>query len=167
MSLPGTPTLWEEGHEPGREMASLGVALALTAAAIDLLFNGHVGVLFDLAFIALCVGLALAVRLPDSFTVGVLPPLLMLSTFLLLSMSRAEAIAEAHDGMLQAVVSGLSHHSIALVLAYALALGVLAVRQRVAGLREAADSAADNALDDETGAQPEVTRSGPGPRLPV
>ncbi|WP_211357165.1 DUF6542 domain-containing protein [Nocardioides rubriscoriae] len=156
MSLPGTRTLWEEGHEPGREVASLGVALALTAAALDLLLTGRVGVLFDLAFVALCIGLALAVRLPDSFTVGVLPPLLMLSTFLLLAMSRAEAIAQAHDGLLQAVVSGLSHHSIALVLAYVLSLGVLAVRQRVATLRE------------ESGGVPDdVSRTGPGRRLPV
>ena len=28
MSLPGTRTIWEEGHEPGREMVALGVALA-------------------------------------------------------------------------------------------------------------------------------------------
>lgn len=152
MSLPETRTLWEEGREPGREMASLGVALALTAAAVDLVLTGGVGVLFDLAFIALCGGLALAVRLPDSFTVGVLPPLLMLSTFLLLAMSRAEAIADSHDGLFQAVVSGLGQHSIALGTGYAVALAVLALRQRVARLR-----------DEEP--EPDLTRTGPGPRL--
>jgi hypothetical protein len=158
VSLPGTRTLWEEGHEPGREVAALGVALALTAAALDLLLTGRVGVLFDLGFVALCVGLALAVRLPDFFTVGVLPPLLMLSTFLLLAMSRAESIAQPDDGLLQAVVSGLSHHSVALVLGYVLALGVLAVRQRVAVLRESEGPGLE---------EPEVTRSGPGRRLPA
>lgn len=158
MSLPATRTLWEEGHEPGREVAALGVALALTAAAVDLLLTGRAGVLFDLGFVALCVALALAVRLPDFFTVGVLPPLLMLSTFLLLAMSRAESIAQPDDGLLQAVVSGLSHHSVALVLGYVLALGVLAVRQRVALLRES---------DGPELEEREVTRSGPGRRLPA
>ena len=47
-----------------------------------------------------------------------------------------DAIAQPGDGLLQAVVSGLSHHSLALGLAYVLALGVLAVRHRVAALRE-------------------------------
>lgn len=173
MSLPAAPTLWEEGHEPGREMASLGVALALTAAAVDLLVTGEVGILFDIAFTALCVGLALAVRLPDSFTVGVLPPLLMLSTFLLLAMSRSEAIAREGDGMLRAVVAGLSHHSIALVIAYALALVVLVVRRRVAGLRDADWSNESQWSDEDWGDAvedadtPDVIRIGRGPRLPV
>ena len=136
MRLPDNRTVWEEGHEPGREMVALGVALALTAAAFDLLLTNRVGLLFDLAFVMLCVALALAVRPRDFFTVGVLPPLLMLATFLLLAMSRAEAIAQQHDGLIQAVVSGLSHHSIALAIAYGLALGVLAVRQRVSVQRE-------------------------------
>jgi Na+-transporting NADH:ubiquinone oxidoreductase subunit NqrD len=154
VSLPGTRTIWEEGHEPGREMVALGVALALTAAAVDLMVTDRVGVLFDLGFVALCAGLALAVRRADFFAVGVLPPLLMLSTFLLLAMSRAEAIARAHDSAVQAVVSGLAHHSLALGVGYALALVVLAVRHRVARLREAA-------LD------PQVTRTGPDHPLPV
>ena len=150
MSLPVSRTLWEEGREPGREMVALGVALALTAAALDLLLTGQVGLLFDLGFAALCVALALAVRPRDFFTVGVLPPLLMLATFLLLAMSRSEAIAKPGDGVVQAVVSGLSHHSLGLVVSYALALGVLFVRQQVTHVR-----------DDD------VSRTDPGRRLPA
>ena len=157
MTLPGTRTLWEEGHAPGHEVAALGVALALTAAAVDLMLTDRMSLLFDVGFVALCVALALAVRPADFFHVGVLPPLLMHSTFLLLAMSRAEAIAEAHDGVLQAVVSGLSHHSVALGVGYVLALGVLAVRQRIAVLREA-----------ELRAGPgDLTRTGPGRQLPA
>jgi hypothetical protein len=156
VSLPGTRTIWEEGHEPGREVVALGIALALTAAALDLMLTDRVGLLFDLGFVALCLGLALAVRRTDFFAVGVLPPLLMLSTFLLLAMSRAEAIARAHDGVVQAVVSGLAHHSLALGLGYAVALVVLAVRQRVARLRE------QELLDED-----DVTRSGQDRPLPV
>lgn len=160
MSLPGTRTIWEEGHEPGREVAALGVALALTAAALDLLLTDRMGPLFDLLFVALCVVLALAVRPDDFFTVGVLPPLLMLSTLLLLAMSRAEAIAQAHDGVVQAVVSGLAHHSLGLAVAYALTLGVLATRHRVLALREEESETA-------SGRGSGLSRSGPGRRLPA
>lgn len=147
MSLPASRTVWEEGHESGREMAALGVALALTAAALDLVLGGQIGLLFDLAFVVLCLALALAVHPRDFFTVGVLPPILMLVTFTLLAMTRSESIARAEDGLVQAIVSGLSHHSLALVIGYLLALAVLVVRVRVRVQRES------------------LTRSGPGRRL--
>lgn len=155
MSLPASRTVWEEGHESGREMVALGVALALTAAALDLVVTGQVGVLFDLGFVLLSVGLALAVHPRDFFTVGVLPPLLMLVTFVLLALTRSGAIARPGDSAVQAVVSGLSHHSLALVLAYLLCLGVLFVRVRVRVQR------ANEVLLGR------VRRSGPGPRLPA
>ena len=128
-------TLWEEGHEPGREMVALGVALALSAAALDLLTTERVGLLFDLGFVLLCLALALAVRPRDFFTVGVLPPLLMLATFLLLAASRSAAIARTDDSVVQAVVSGLSHHSVALACGYVGCLVVLFVRSRVLAAR--------------------------------
>ena len=40
-------TLWEEGHESGRQVVVLGVALALTFTALDLLVFGRLTVLFD------------------------------------------------------------------------------------------------------------------------
>ena len=79
----------------------------------------------------LCIGLALAVRPTDFFVVGVLPPLIMLGVFALLGLTRPDVIAHPQDGVVQAVVSGLSHHSTALVTGYVLCLAVLAVRQRV------------------------------------
>jgi hypothetical protein len=116
-------------------MVALGVALALSAAALDLLATDRVGVVFDLGFVILCLALALAVRPRDFFTVGVLPPLLMLATFLLLAASRSTAIARADDGVVQAVVSGLSHHSVALACGYVGCLVVLFVRSRVLATR--------------------------------
>ena len=136
MSLPASRTVWEEGHESGRELAALGVALALPAAALDLVLGGRIGLLFDLAFVVLCLALALAVHPRDFFTVGVLPPILMLVTVTLLAITRAEAVARAEDGLVQAIVSGLSHHSLALVIGYLLALAVLVVRVRVKVQRE-------------------------------
>jgi hypothetical protein len=126
-----TRTLWEQGHEPGHQVVALGMALALTTVVVDLAVVGRVSFLFDLCFVALCVGLALKVRPTDFFTVGVLPPLIMVAVFVLLGLSRPGVIAHPHDGVIQAVVSGLSRHSTALVIGYALCLACLAIRHRV------------------------------------
>ncbi|MCW2767761.1 MAG: hypothetical protein JWO11_3720 [Nocardioides sp.] len=125
-------TLWEEGHEPGRQVVALGMALALTTVVVDLAVVGRVSSFFDLCFVALCVALALKVRPTDFFTVGVLPPLIMVAVFVLLGITRPGVIAHPSDGVVQAVISGLSRHSTALVVGYALCLACLAIRQRVA-----------------------------------
>ena len=139
-------TLWEEGHESGRQVVVLGVALALTITALDLVLFGRLTVFFDICFVLLCLGLALMVRPSDFFTVGVLPPLLMVGVFVLIGATRPEVIADATDGVVQAVVSGLSHHAGSLILGYALALGVLAMRHRVLGQRAVSGQAASNRL---------------------
>lgn len=126
-----TRTLWEEGREPGRQVVALGAALALTAVVIDVAVVGRVSLFFDLCFITMCIAVALAVRPTDFFTVGVLPPLLMVGVFTLLGLTRPGVIADPRDGVIQAVVSGLSHHSVALVVGYLLCLGCLALRQRL------------------------------------
>ena len=124
-------TLWEEGHEPGRQVVVLGVAVALTVTVVDLLAFDRLTVLFDLCFVLLCVALALLVRPSDFFTVGVLPPLLMVGVFVLLGATRPEVVADPGDGVVQAAVSGLSHHAGALIVGYLLSLATLAVRHRV------------------------------------
>lgn len=124
-------TVWEEGREPGRQVVALGAAVALTAGALDLIATGGVGMLFDLAFVPLCAGLALGVRPHDFFTVGVLPPLLMVGVFLVIGVGRPAALGDPRDGLVQAVISGLSHHSGALLLGYLLCLVVLMIRHRV------------------------------------
>lgn len=124
-------TLWEEGREPGRQVVALGVALALTAVVVDQLVADGVGVLFDVTFVLACAAMALAVRPSDFFTVGVFPPLLMTAVFVLVGATTPDAIADRGDGVIQAVVSGLSHHAAGLVTGYALCLGLLAIRHRV------------------------------------
>lgn len=126
-------SLWDQGVEPGRQAAVLGIAAALTAVAIDLLLGGELSFFFDLCFVALCLGLALVVRSGDFFTVGVLPPLIMLCVLALLALVAPASVADAGDGLVQAVVSGLAHHSGALVAGYAVCLGTLAARQRSSG----------------------------------
>lgn len=124
-------TLWEEGTEPGRLVAVLGIAVALTALALDLVVNRKVTWLFDIAFVGACVMMALRVRPRDFFTVGVLPPLLMLGIFVVLGIASAGVIADAGDGTVQAVIAGLAHHAGALITGYGLCLGTLAMRQHV------------------------------------
>jgi hypothetical protein len=123
-------TLWEEGHEPGRQVVALGVALVLTVVALDVVVAGRVGVFFDVSFVLVCLAVALLVRPEDFFTVGVLPPLVMLVAFVLVAVSRPAAIAARGDGVVQAVVTGLSHHAVALGVGYALCLLCLALRDR-------------------------------------
>ena len=124
-------TVWEEGREPGHQVVALGTAVALTVVLADLILTDGVSVLFDVAFVLLCILLALVVRPDDFFTAGVLPPLLMVGVFTFLAVVRPSTVGDSGDGAVQAVISGLSHHSEALVTGYVLCLVVLLVRTRV------------------------------------
>ena len=138
-------TVWEEGREPGRQVVALGAAVSLTTVIVDLAITDEISLLFDLVFVLLCLFLALDVHPADFFTAGVLPPLLMVGVFAMLATTRPTTLGEAGDGAVQAVVSGLSHHSEALVAGYGLCLAVLLIRHQVLSQR--------------------VTRNDPGPRL--
>ena len=123
-------TLWEEGSEPGYQVVALGLAVALSVVVLDLARADRVTVLFDVVFVLVCVGIAMLVRPQDFFTVGVLPPLIMASVFVLVGLAEPAAIAHPEDGLVQAVVSGLSTHAMALGIGYGLCLACLAVRRR-------------------------------------
>jgi hypothetical protein len=128
------------GHEPvrpfwdgdtrGTEVIALASALTLTAAAAEIALSGHVRVFFDLCFVAICVAAALMVRHRDFFTVGVMPPLLMLGTMVLVALNGPKVIATPHDNVVQAIITGLAHHSLSLFTGYAVCLVVLLGRQR-------------------------------------
>lgn len=113
----------------------LGVAVSLTIAVADLLVTGGLSLLFDLVYVALCVAMALLVRPQDFFTVGVLPPLLLLGLFWLVGLLIPGAIADTDDSTFMAALTGLADHSNALMLGYALCLGCLAMRRHVLTLR--------------------------------
>jgi len=122
-------TLWEEGRTPGRLVANAAGLLVLLVVVIDLVAFRGMTVLFDVVFVLASVVAALAVRPKDFFVIGVFPPLLMLGTVVLVALTFRGFVADKGDGLLQAVVSGLAHHSGALVVGYALTLGILALRQ--------------------------------------
>lgn len=126
--------LWS-GDTRGSEVAALACALTLTAAAIEITVGGHLRLFFDLCFVAICLASALMVRPRDFFTVGVLPPLLMLGTMMIVALNGPKVVATPHDSTVQAVITGLAHHSIALFVGYAVCLLTLLTRQRMARSR--------------------------------
>ena len=119
----------------GSRVVRLAVLAGLVTLGLDLLVGSDLGLVFDLGFVATCVGAALAVRPTDFFPVGVMPPLLLLGLVLLVAVVERTQVARADDGLVQALVSGLAHHATALLVGYALTLGVVGVRQRVLGRR--------------------------------
>jgi hypothetical protein len=119
---------WEVGSEPGRQVVSLGVAVTLTAVSIDVLLVGRLTLFFDLCFIVLCLGLAALVRRSDFFLVALLPPVLLTVVFGFVALVARDALADPGDSVLQAVVSGVATHGVALFIGYALCLGWLAWR---------------------------------------
>ncbi|HEY0643253.1 MAG TPA: DUF6542 domain-containing protein [Nocardioides sp.] len=129
---------WVVGQEPGRQVVSLGIAVTLTAVSIDVLLVGHLSLFFDLSFMALCLGLAALVRRQDFFLVALLPPLLLTAVFGFVALVARDAVAEPDDSVVQAVVSGVATHGVALFVGYALCLGWLAGRLPRAGAADMA-----------------------------
>lgn len=123
--------MWEEGRWSGTRVTRFSIFASALLALCDVVVSGGLGTGFDIGFVVLCVTIALAIRPDEFFTVGVLPPLLLLGLCSVLGVVDRGAIAPADDGLVQAVISGLAHHSGALLIGYTLALAVLAIRTRV------------------------------------
>lgn len=115
----------------GSRVTRLAVLVGLLALAADLAINASLTAVFDIAFVLVCLGAALAVHPRDFFRVGVLPPLLLLGFITLVALVHRTWVADPGDGLIQAVVSGLAHRASGLLTGYLLVLAVLAVRQRV------------------------------------
>lgn len=126
------PTLWEEGRWSATRVTRLSSFALILLVAADLIITSDLGVVFDSGFVIVCIATALAVRPEDFFRIGVLPPMQMLGIFVPLAVVHRSWIASADDGLVQALISALAHHSGALLAGYALCLVVLAIRHRVA-----------------------------------
>lgn len=110
-------------------MVTLSTLTILSVAGLNLALTGELSLFFDLTFAVVCLVAALAVRPRDFFVVGVLPPLLMLTTVGLLATVARGSVAEETDSFVQAVVSGLAHHAGALVAGHVLTLAIIGLRQ--------------------------------------
>jgi hypothetical protein len=118
------------GRESAPSLAALSLAVCLTLVVSETLLRDRVGLLFDVGFVVLCVALAWLVRPGDFIVVGLLPPLALIVVFGLLGLTSPELVGHPDDGLVQAIVSGLGHHSVALLAGYALCLATLGYRQR-------------------------------------
>lgn len=119
---------WQAGQEPGRQVVALGIAVSLTAVAVDVLLVGRLTIFFDLCFTAACLLLATLVRRRDFLLVAFLPPLLMTVVVAFLALVARDVVADPADSLLQAVVSGVATHGVALGAGYALCLAWLGWR---------------------------------------
>lgn len=144
MSSVSAPTLWEEGRWSAARVTRFSAFLCTLLVAADIYVSGRLGLIFDSGFVVVCIALALAIRPEEFFRVGVLPPMLLLAICTLLSLGHQEAIAAADDGIVQSLISGLAHHSGALLAGYGLCLAVLGIRSKVLA-RSAADEAREGA----------------------
>lgn len=122
-------TLWDEGRWRGRLVVLVSTLAVLALAWLDVTVTGALTLLFDVPFVVVCLAAALAVRPGDFFPVGVMPPLLMAATIVLLAAVDRVAVAHELDGMVQAVVSGLAHHAGALAAGHVVTLAILGLRQ--------------------------------------
>ncbi|MFS3128996.1 DUF6542 domain-containing protein [Nocardioides sp. Bht2] len=123
-------TIWEEGTEPGRQVVLLGSALTLVATVANLVISQEITWIFDIAFVVVSILVSLRVRPSDFLTIAMFPPILMIVTFFILAIVGPGTIAHSGDGVVQAWVSGLTHHAGALAIGFALCLTSLGIRQR-------------------------------------
>ncbi len=126
---PARPTLWMQGHHPGRLVLRATSLFLLAVLGLNHLATGSLGLGFDLAFVAACAVTALWVRPRDFFMIGVFPPIFLGVVVIVLGVVDPGAVARASDNAGQAVVSGLAHQARTLVLGYGLTLAIIALRQ--------------------------------------
>lgn len=126
---PAQPS-WLHGTEPGRQVVALGFALVLSAVAVDYLLGEELSLFFDLCFVTVCLYLAVRVELSSLHLAAILPPVLLLTVLVLLGLIAPQVVARPQDGVVQTVVTGLTHHSVALVAGWALALIAFEGRRR-------------------------------------
>jgi len=102
------------------------------AAAVQLALTDHLGVFFGICFVLASLTAALLVRADGFFTVGVLPPLLLLGILAAVGAVAPSAIdapgLSDDAGLVQRVIAGVVSQAPALVIGHGVALGVLGLR---------------------------------------
>lgn len=111
----------------GRLAILISVGASLVTAGLDLMLTNQLGLFFMLSSILTAFGVAAAVRRPDVFTAGVLPPLAALGTFIVLGALVPMRLSGITDRP-TAILAALASESWTLVAATAIALGTIAVR---------------------------------------
>ncbi len=114
-----------------RGMVTLGVVATGAITLLDLV-DGHLGFLFSLGFVLVVVTLALAVDVRDLFPAGMVPPVLLLASLLLLAVLVPSAVSvdgvAADAGLVTRYIATVVHHGLTLVVGQGLALAVIVWR---------------------------------------
>jgi hypothetical protein len=112
---------------PARGVIVLSLLACALCAAADCALTGSLTMFFDLCFITVCLVGAMAVRREDLFTTGVLAPLALAASVLLVTVAVPDAFV-AGGSMSRAFFTGLAAHAAALVSGYGVALAVVGGR---------------------------------------
>lgn len=114
-----------------RGMVTLAVVTMAGITALDLI-DGRIGVIFSLGFVLVVVTTAMAVDVRELFPAGVLPPVLLFATLLLLSIGFASAVAvegaDADAGLITRFLGAVIDHGLTLVVGHGLAIAVIVWR---------------------------------------
>lgn len=115
-----------------RQAITLACAALALVAALDIIIDGTIGLLFSVGFVLVAVTAPLSVESGSLFGPGILPPLLMIGSILMLAIVVPDAIAtdgiSATAGTLQRLIAGVIDHATALAVGHLLALGVIGLR---------------------------------------
>lgn len=152
--------MWEEGRWSPRRVTRFAISACVLLIVVDLVVSAELGLIFDTGFVVLCAAIALAIRPDEFFYVGILPPILLLGLFVVLGVVDRGSIAPPDDSLVQAVISGLAHHSGPLLVGYGVSLGILGIRSRVLRRRAAAAEATEDYSKREASPAPYRVTSG-------
>jgi hypothetical protein len=125
-------------HAPASQLTARGIVVvtvlgSVVIAMVDAILNGHVGLMFDICFVLVCITSALAVEPRDGFTAAVMPPIVFGATMAVLSPFVADRLSPAATSTSQGFLGGLAAHASWLVTAYVVTLLVTAARSRDLG----------------------------------
>lgn len=102
------------------------------ATALSIRLTGDLGFFVGLCFVLVSVTGAMAASIHSLFAPGVLPPLLMIATVVVVANVSPDAIdvagLSASAGTLQRAIAGLVDQAVALVIGHLLALAVIGLR---------------------------------------
>ena len=135
-------TMEQTALRPGQKLAAndltvRGTLVAAVAAMavvtlLDLSIDGRLGFLFSLGFVLIVITLPLAIDVRELFPAGVLPPVLLLGTLLVICLGRPEAIdvagMQADAGLVARYIAAVIDHGLTLVVGHGLAIAVIVWR---------------------------------------
>jgi hypothetical protein len=119
-------------RDPTARQAIIGACLAMTAIVLLDLVDGGLDLLYSVGFVLIVVTVPLAVGVRQLFATGVLPPVLLIVSLLLVCLFDPSAIRvegmSAGAGTLARLIAATLDHGLTLAIGQVLALAVITLR---------------------------------------